>query len=454
VSLAGLTVRDEHDVSVQGDVTLRAPLNRPQLVSAQLALAAPGWHAVKKSLGIPLALPAGNEPVSATLSLQNPALNATLAIGGTAVEFSGQPRPAAAGSGGFDGRIAGDVAPALLGPFAFAFGPREGPLSVEADVAADPNQITFSSLAMARGITRLTGRVNVALDGPKPAVSGSATLSGVPVAKAVSGQSARRPDPQEDAGGFETPEFSSRRLDLDWLNALDAEIDLQVSAGPPALAPLTDGSVAVRLEDATLTLDDVEATLGGGRLNGRLTLAGGDEPSISSALEVDGMTVGNDGTLNARFDGAASGASIRAWIQTLSGAGEYSVEAAPQPREAGIAQALMAPFYGLSAIGDFLGRTPGRSGLETTFLVRSGLVAFEGLTFRAPSYRGTFAGQFDLARWDIDAAGTVTLTGSRESRLMGQRVELPETLPLSVDGNPSEPRVRADISGGIRSVAD
>ena len=248
---------------------------------------------------------------------------------------------------------------------------------------------------------------------------------------------------------LQRPGVSNAPLELDWITTLDGQINVRMDRAVfMGLPPLT-GSFTTQFDGVSVVISSLDLAIGTGRASGTGRVLA-TEPGFTADISISELPLDPDRTVSLTFEGGASGPSTRAWMRSLTGQGRYAASADPSADQGRLSlSALMAPFDGLAAIGRFLARPQGRSALETDFEVAAGVIGFEDLRFTAPSYQGVFDGRFDLNAWDLETSGRVDLIGSTISRLLGQQVRLPGVLPIEVTGDPAEPRIKVDISGGL-----
>jgi hypothetical protein len=201
--------------------------------------------------------------------------------------------------------LLGETAPAWLGQGSFALISTLG--------GSDGRSVSVEGFDLVAGEMRLRGGGAVALEGPRPRVTGRLAAERLP----LPGLAGR----------------GDRPLGLRGLAALDAEVAAEAArVEVPGWPPLEAASAALTLSAGTLRLDNAQARLGGGALRGAATVEGAAEPprvafeAALSGAAVSGPLLGGlpldlaaAGKADARAELAASGHSASALLATLEG---------------------------------------------------------------------------------------------------------------------------------------
>ncbi|RAI59233.1 AsmA family protein [Roseicella frigidaeris] len=304
----------EMDVAASGAVQLGAP---PRLSDANLELSGAGaallpllpaeWSGLAPLLAQPLTLRLAANGVPEALALRAEGdLGALRAEAGGTLDTV-QRR----GSGTLTLRHPG--APRLLAPLlgeAVAWlGP--GSFSAILGLAGQGRTVTAEHLDLVAGGFRGRGQVALALDGPRPRLTGRFAAETLPL-------------PELTLRGTEP-------LRLDRLGALDAELALEAARIEALGRPVLEQAAGtLRLAEGSLRLEGLQARLGGGTLKGALTVDGavapprlGLEATLADAI-ITGPLLDLPLDLSAgRAEGqvrlAASGHSMAALLATLDG---------------------------------------------------------------------------------------------------------------------------------------
>ncbi|GAA0574199.1 AsmA family protein [Craurococcus roseus] len=333
--------------------------------------------------------------------------------------------------------LLGGAAEAWFGQGSFAL--------IASSLNADARAVGAENFDLVAGEMRLRGTgVTVALDGPRPRITGRLAAERLPL-PALAGR-------------------NDRPLELRRLAALDAEVALEAArVEAPGLPVLEGVSAAVNLSAGTLRLDNFQARLGGGTLRGGLTVEGAAEPprvALDAALAgaaIAGPVFGGvpldlvAGKADGRAELAASGHGPAAMLATLGGALAFSVRggiltgydlgavqaAAVLPDLAEAEAALRRALEGGAT--DF-------ERLEGTARFLDGRATLEGVSF------STESGAVATATGAVDAVG-------REGAALDLRIaarpiaEAPE-VGLRIAGPAAEPRRLPELAPFLRWRAE
>ncbi|TPG48180.1 AsmA family protein [Roseomonas nepalensis] len=428
------------DLAASGTATLGAS---PRLSDVTVELAAPNGRALAALL------PAGWAPGSglaeealalrATLNGAPEALAAQLGIdlGEARLEAGGTlDLPGRKGAGNLTLRHPG--APRFLAD-ALGLDPGEwvgqGSLSLVAGLAAGPQGVSAERFDLVAGGFRASGALSLALDGPRPRLSGRVAAENL-LLPAV-------------------PWASRAPLPLLALRAADAELAVSVARLEPAgLPPLRDLRGRLRLLAGVLSLEEAEASLEPGTLRGTATLdAAGDVPRATLAATLRGAPISGPvlglpldlvaGEADAEARLAAEGSSPATLLATLSG--EASLAATR-----GVLAGLDAAAAGrAAAAGDEAGLRAALAG---------GATGFDSLALRA----AVSAGRATLAEGTATGEGVaLTLRGDLDlprAALDLLAVEAPgEGVPpvgVRLTGSVAQPRRIADLAAWLRWRAE
>ncbi len=193
----------------------------------------------------------------------------------------------------------------------------EGSFSLIATLAAGASGVTAESLDLVAGGLRARGPLALALDGARPRLTGRVAAERLPL-----------------------PGVAPRGTDLlpfGALAALDAEIALDAAeVVSPQLPVLREVAARLLLAEGRLALEDIRASWGGGRIDGRIAVdAAARPPVVSGALGLAGATLAGpvfgtpfdiaSGAVDAQGRFSASGHAPAALMATLSGEGRFAV---------------------------------------------------------------------------------------------------------------------------------
>ncbi len=336
--------------------------------------------------------------------------------------------------------------------------PPLGPYDLSAQVAQDGKAYRLTGLTVNIGSSDIAGNATVTLAGARPALSGSFT-SGTLDLDDLAPPGA---DGTEDAAAGAPPKAGGRRflftedpIPFEALKAFDANIKLSVTRlRLPVGLPLSDLALSLTLEEGRLAVKPFSVGFAGGKLAGEVSLdAAKTPPRLSANLSASGidyggllkdldLTDGVSGSLDAKADLRAAGASLRAIAAGLDGrieviGGEGSVRNdLVQAAGAGLTQMLS-------------GWTEGGSDLRLNCLV-----------VRLPVKGGIAAGEtilLDTAAAAVGVTGTVDLRDESLKLRVTPRAKqaslLSLAVPFLVGGTLASPTVNLDPVGTVVGAA-
>jgi len=390
--------------------------------------------ALDGTVGAISALKSGPYPVD----LKGNAAGATLSVAGTIAE------PMA--GAGIDLKIAveGDSLAALAAA-AGAEAPKLGTYAVAARTVVADDRIDLSELDARLGGSHLTGALSLALDGPRPAVSGALAVDRVDVAALAPPGAA---ETETKPGRFVIPD---QPLPLDGLGTVDA--DLKLDVGKVVLKPgleLTGLKGTVKLAEGRLALAPFGAGLSGGSLSLDLRLGGGAMKAKGSARSIDfgrllkALAVSQDvtGNLDAGFDLRGSGNSPRALASGLNGYAEIGRGTGTIDNDL-----LGAAAAGLGDILSPMMEDSGKLRLNCLFVrfdIKNGLATSRAIVVDTDAFTLIGGGTIDLKTEQLDLAFD---TESKSVSLVSLAV------PFNVTGTLAQPTASPDAVGVAKGAA-
>jgi len=302
----------------------------------------------------------------------------------------------------------------------------EGSFSLIAGLAGTRAGWTAESLDVVAGGMRARGQLALALGGARPRLTGRVAAERLP----LPGLALRDSDP----------------LGFGVLGALDAELVLEAAELIlPGLSPLGDVAAAARLEGGRLALDGLRARLGGGAIDGTLSLdVASVPPVLAGAIGIAGATLTGplfgtpfdfaSGRIEAQGRFTASGYAPAALLATLTGEGRMAlfdgVVAGAALGAAVAASALEDPTLAETGVRAALdGGATAVERLEGGWRVVDGVLALEGV--RMAGEGGLSAGidgRIDLPRGSLDLRFTAQPPGA-EAPPIALRVTGPAETP-------------------------
>lgn len=276
----------------------------------------------------------------------------------------------------------------------------EGSFSAIAGFAVSAAGIVAENLELIAGGLRGRGQLALALDGPRPRLSGRVAAERLTL------------PPLPGRGSGPAPFGVLGRLDAD----LAVEAAQLVVPGLPRLDAL---GARLTLAGGRLALDDLRAGIGGGRIEGRIALdAAAQPPVLSGALGLAGATLSGPlfgtpfdiaaGQVQAEGRFTASGHGADALLATFAGEGRFGlatgVLSGVALGAAAAAAALEDPAAAEQGVRAALaGGATAVERLEGGWRASAGVVALEGVRLAAEGgVTGAVEGRIDIARDGID----------------------------------------------------
>lgn len=345
----------------------------------------------------------------------------------------------------------------------------EGGLSIGGDLAAEPARVALSGATIEVADQRAQGDLAVALDGPRPAVSGRLALGRIDVdrLRAMAGGAAPSADaaPSAPAGG-PAPAPEPVPIEVGFLRAVDADLDLGldgivaggVEAGPTSLSiDLADGRLGLVL-DETPVLDGTvaaRASLDGAAAVPRAELelrvsAVQTRPLLVAAADFDRLSGTAQGTATLR----ASGATDAAMLADLDGEGSvlFTNGAVEGVNIAAMLRNALATLRGEPAPE---GEAPPRTDfaeLGAGFRIVDGVARTDDLRMLAPLVRMSGEGAVDLPARGVDMRLTPRLVADLEGQ-GGREDRSGLAVPILVRGTFDNLSFAPDLAGLARELA-
>ncbi len=347
-----------------------------------------------------------------------------------------------------------------------------GPLAIKGTLAADPARIAFSDATLALDAIKGTGEVSVALDGPRPRISGKLALGMLdlnpylPPEEDASrdGGASTAAAPAQSGGGADRPpaDWSDAPIDLSGLGALDA--DLAFSAEGILFRKLTIGRsvVALMLKSGDLVVDLKELALYGGSGAARLRVdARGDVPAIEKTFRLSGVQAEPflrdaagferlSGTAEARIAVKTRGRTEREMVSALAGDGAVTFRdgAIKGINLAAMIRNVKTAFTG----GAQETQKTDFAELAGTFRIDKGILRNDDLRLLAPLIRVAGAGTVDLPARRVDYRIEPKVAATAEGQ-GGQADVAGLMVPVIVTGPWEKLSYRPDLSGLVSGIA-
>lgn len=269
----------------------------------------------------------------------------------------------------------------------------QGSFSAIASLSVTPGAVAAEHLVLVAGGLRARAQLALALDGPRPRLSGRVAAERLP----LPGLAPRGREP----------------LGLDRLRLLDAELAIEAGRLEPLGGPVLEQAAGtLRLADGTLRLEGVKAALAGGALQGSLVVeTAGAVPQLALEAQLTDATITGPllgglpldlGSGRVRLGARlrAAGHSMAAFASTA--AGELSVE---------VRDGVLIGYdlRAVQAAAALPGLAAAEAALRRALAEAEGATAFERLAIEARLEEGR--AQLGQAALWTEGGGSVTATG-------------------------------------------
>jgi AsmA family protein len=212
--------------------------------------------------------------------------------------------------------------------------PEMGAFKISAQLSDPAEKIAVSNLKAQVGETDVSGSAELTLSGPRPRVTAdlaSSKLDLRPLFPKKEKKAAEPKPPPQQAAVRKERVFPAEPLPLEGLKTLDGDIELRVEQILGLAVSISRFSIRVDLENGNLSAQPFQCVLGGGKVNGGLTLRTREkEPSFLCRLKLDQLEVASllkdlgtkemlEGKIDAEIDLNGKGKSIAEWMAGLNG---------------------------------------------------------------------------------------------------------------------------------------
>lgn len=217
--------------------------------------------------------------------------------------------------------------------------PSSPPFKLDGALSSDGRHWHLIANRFVVGSSVLAAYVDYDTEAEPPLLSGR--LSGTRLALADLGPAIGATPARSDSGRV----LPDRRFDLPSLRAMDADLSVAIETldfGSTALRPLQDLRTHLLLRGGVLKLEELQATVAGGRFNGRTQYDGNHDPArLDVALDLSGVDIARwipalqsggkgdtawlTGALAGNFKLGGNGASTARIFATLDGSAELAL---------------------------------------------------------------------------------------------------------------------------------
>lgn len=380
---------------------------------------------------------------------------------------------------GFDARLAGTVSgPGLdlritlrgaelssLAPLAGQQLPKLGPVALDARIEGSANEFRLEDLKVALASNTLSGRVELAVAGPRPRIGGTLASTGIDLA-ALRADSSGSTRSAATGGNTESRKerpdrvFPDDPFPLDGLKTVDLDLTFSVEKLAGLSVPVDAVRAGVSLDDGALAVKPFSATVAGSRVEGGFRIdarraapgihlaARAAEVDLGRLLQEAGVTDLFEGKANASVDLSGAGRSVAALMAGLNGdirivGGSGRLKTQTFDAAVGGASALLGTLFAGRKQWTVVNCTVASVGIEKGRATsRAALIDTEYSTVAA---RGTA----DLASETLDLVV--------EPRAKSATLNI--AVPVHVRGSFAEPKIRPETGavlkklGGLAAIA-
>ncbi|WP_431283943.1 AsmA family protein [Humitalea sp. 24SJ18S-53] len=265
-----------------------------------------------------------------------------------------------------------------------------GSLSLVAQVTAGPQGVASERLDLVAGDLRVSGQAALALDGPRPKLTGRLVAERLPL-----------------------PPIAPRAtapLPLAWMRDWDAELALRATRVEiPGLPLLEQAVMSLRLAEGVAGIEIAQGRVSGGSVSGQARMEAGDVPSLALELRLAGAAIAGPlfdlpldvtaGQLVAEATLTAEGSAPAALLATLSGTVQMAVSA-------GVLDGLDVP--AVAAAAALADEEEAAMGLRRGLLTGATTIERLDAAMKIEAGRGSLT----AARLVAEGGATATATGS------------------------------------------
>ena len=323
-----------------------------------------------------------------------------------------------------------------------------GGLKLSADVSGTDTGAEFSNLEGLFGPASISGGLSLALDGPRPRVTGNLNTSEILVDLYLPppGQSATQDGSRSGSQSTAVSRWSSNPIDLSILRSADVALEITARGIIYGAYTFADPKLSLSVQEGVLRIDPLVGKLFDGDVDVRGRLSDSEIPELELAfnlgdadlqraiVDIVGLDavagrVGVEGAVSAR------GRSERGLVSALNGTASF---VAKQGVVRGIdLKSLSDRLKRLNEISDYLALLQTTlNGGETQFTTLGGTFRIDDGVMRSSDLAGDLEGArlsgqtiVDLPRWQIDLESELRLTDHPQAPPLGLRVQGPLDAP-------------------------
>jgi uncharacterized protein involved in outer membrane biogenesis len=301
-----------------------------------------------------------------------------------------------------------------------------GPLDVSGDLSWGADKVDVKSISGKLGQTTVDGNIS-AVTKPKTKVSGALNFGAIVFPSATNNGGTVAATSKSAAPVSSGDHWSRDPIDTAWMRSFDADVAIKAKSITQNMWKLSDVNLAFKLNDGTLTLDDVSAGLFGGRasINGvvksgaaakdPLSITGKMNANNVNAQELMSAVMGKasyvmSGTIsNLDVSVASTGGSVANLIQTLDGTGtmngkDITVTGVDIVALSNAAGGSYKPLDRLGALSKTVGSS-NQTKFDTfasEFAIEDGIVNVKKATFENSDATMNTTGNVNLPAWTLN----------------------------------------------------
>lgn len=349
----------------------------------------------------------------------------------------------------------------------------DGPVSVAGAFMGDAKTLKLENLSMRVGENELAADLSLDSAAEVPILRGSIHIanldldSTVPQDATAELTKASRGRSTSGSGGV-SGRWSTEPIIVSNMSGFATDLNVTADKIVGRGVVLERLTAPVSMTNGVVTFANWQGEFYGGPASGDLTIWLSPTLRVEARLDVKdalierlngaGSSVSSaSGKASLQGGFAATGASQRDLITTLSGNGAFLATGldARGGAQGPFLSAVLSPVRALSQLGGVLGGgvSKGFASMSASFNGESGVFMLSDAIVKSNVYSGEFAGAVDLPRWWVEVDGRVRLEANVITELLGNRLQLPSLIPVSVKGQLDAPNVKMDTNTGGASSA-
>lgn len=346
-----------------------------------------------------------------------------------------------------------------------------GNVMVVSAVTGDASLVSVSDLSVTIDDNAFGGAIEIRQVEERVSISGSVNVTRAELDRLYPA------DPTEEltrasrgrsssGSGAVSGRWSTEPFDLSAFAAVDANLDVTAKYVSGRGLVVEDVTAPLTLSNGMLNVPSWRGQVYGGPASGDISISINSPVTVQTRLEIKDALVDRIGGAFSASSSASGKASLagafatqgtnqRDLVSNLSGQGAFAASGldANKAGQGAFAQLAMAPVRALSQLGGLLGGgvTDGFASMGARFTGTNGVFELTDATLKSNVYSGEFSGTIDLPRWRIESDGKVRLEANLITQLLGNRLQMPSLIPISVSGSLDAPNVKMDTGGGVQA---